>query len=169
MAKFKHCFIKDNGDYREIPYTVLFIGKERNPEYGDRYFLPLHDCLLEVPFEDYQQEYQNRRRQKYIREEADLNGEVSYHALDSEDMNGEEIIRDLYMDVENEVITQIMRTNLYQALIQLTKPELELIDALYFQGQTERRYAQEHDVAHNAVHKRKIRILGKLKKIIEKF
>jgi len=88
MAKFKNCFIKDNESYREIPYTALFIGKERNPEYANRYFLPFHGYLLEVPFEDYQEEYQDIRRLKYLQKEAQRNGEISYDALDSEEMNG---------------------------------------------------------------------------------
>ena len=168
MREFEHCFIIENGTYREISYTTLYIGTDRNPEYADRYFLPLHGCLMEVPFEDYKKEYQNRRRSKYIQEEARLNGEVSYHALENEDRNGEEILRDLYTDVENEAIMHIMCGMLRKALKKLTETELDLIEALYYHGQTERQYAKAHGILHNAVHKRKMRILGKLKKIIEK-
>ncbi len=57
---------------------------------------------------------------------------------------------------------------LRKALKELTETERELIEALYYCGMTERQYAQQHGVLHNAVHKRKMRILGKLKKIIEK-
>ncbi len=168
MREFKHCFIIENGTYREVSYSTLYIGKERNPEFADRYFLPLHGCLMEVPFEEYKEEYKVRRRCKYIHEEARLNGEVSYHALESGDKNGEEIIRDLYTDVENEAIMHIMCGMLRKALKELTETERELIEALYYCGMTERQYAQQHGVLHNAVHKRKMRILGKLKKIIEK-
>lgn len=168
MNQFKQCFIIENGTYREISYASLYIGTERNPEYADRYFLPLHGCLMEVPFEEYKKEYQNRRRCKYIQEEARLKGEVSYHALESEDKNGEEIIRDLYTDVENEAIMHIMCGMLRKALKELTETERELIEALYYHGLTERQYARAHGVLHNAVHKRKTRILSKLKKIIEK-
>jgi RNA polymerase sigma factor (sigma-70 family) len=168
MTKFKHCFVIENGTYREISYTTLYIGKERNPEYAGRYFLPIHGCLMEVPYEEYKREYQLRRRCKYIQEEAKLNGEVSYHALESEDINGEEILKDLHTDVESEAIDLMIRRALCQALKELTEAELELIEALYYRGMTERQYAGNKGVMHNAVHKRKMRILAKLKKIIEK-
>ena len=168
MAKFKHCFIKDNGAYREIPHTVLFIEKERNPEYADRYFLPFQDCLLEVPFEDYQKEYQDIRRSKYLHKEAERNGEISYDALDSDGINGEEIIRDVYVDVERDAITQIMIKNLRHAFRQLTEEERELIDSLYYQEESERQYAAVLGISQKAVNKRRRKVLGKLKALLEK-
>ena len=42
-----------------------------------------------------------------------------------------------------------------------------IIEALFFEGKTEREYAKEKEIYHNAVHKKKIRILEKLKKILE--
>ena len=49
----------------------------------------------------------------------------------------------------------------------LPSEENELIEALFFEGKTERGYAKEKGIYHNAVHKKKIRILEKLKKILE--
>ncbi len=168
MAKFKHCFIRDNGTYREIPYTTLFIDKKRNPEYANRYFLPLHGCLLEVPFEDYRKAYQAKRRQRYICEEAELHGEVSYQALDSEDMNGEEIIRDIYTDVESEAITHVLLIKLRKALRQLTEMELELINTLYFEETSEREYAAVLGISQRGLNKRRHKVLDKLRMLIEK-
>ncbi|MDD4564395.1 MAG: hypothetical protein PHE79_02830 [Eubacteriales bacterium] len=71
-VKFKHCFIVENGIYQEISYTALFIGKERNPEYANRYFLPIYGCLLEVPYEEYKREYRARRRDKYVNDIIEL-------------------------------------------------------------------------------------------------
>jgi hypothetical protein len=67
--------------------------------------------------------------------------------------------------VEQEAITRIMCERLRNALKELTEDERELIEALYYQDLTERQYTSTHSVLHNAVHKRKMRILAKLKKI----
>lgn len=168
MTQFKHCFIIENGTYREISYTTLYLGTKRNPEYADRYFLPFHGCLMEVSYEDYRKEYQLRRRWKYIHEEARLNGEVSYHALVSEDRSGEEIIRDLYTNVENEAITHIMCALLRKALKELTEVEMDLIDNLYFKGLPEREYAAALGISQKGVNKRRHKVLVKLKRLIEK-
>ncbi|MEN6314417.1 MAG: sigma-70 family RNA polymerase sigma factor [Clostridiaceae bacterium] len=164
MAKFKHCFIRDNGAYREIPYTTLFIDNERNPEYADRYFLPFNGCLLEVPFEDYRKAHKNKRRQKYIREEAELHCKVSYQALDSEEMTGEEFLRDVDTDVEAEAITSVI---LSKALQKLTDNERRLITLLYFEDLTERECAEIFEITQKGINKRKHKILGKLKNILE--
>ena len=49
---------------------------------------------------------------------------------------------------------------------QLTDDEQSLLKALYFEGLSEREYAARLGVYPNAVHKRKVRILEKLKKLI---
>lgn len=43
----------------------------------------------------------------------------------------------------------------------------QLLQALFFDGMTEREYAERAGVFRNAVHKRKARILAKLKKSME--
>lgn len=43
----------------------------------------------------------------------------------------------------------------------------DLIISLYFHNLTEREYAKRQGVYPNAIHNRKVRILGKLKKLLE--
>ncbi len=81
MAKITICFILDNGAYREIPYSEIFFEKKRNPQYAGRYFLPFHGYLMEVPFEDYKKEEQDKDRRKYLHKQARENGEISYNSL----------------------------------------------------------------------------------------
>ena len=69
---------------------------------------------------------------------------------------------------EETVLRRIEYGRLYQALALLSDDERELIERLYFQEQTERETAVQMGIYHNAVHKRKNRILKKLKKILEK-
>lgn len=70
--------------------------------------------------------------------------------------------------VEETVLRRLQYAQLHRALSLLSDDERELIDRLFFRGQTEREAAAEMGIYHNAVHKRKNRILGKLKKFFEK-
>ena len=64
---------------------------------------------------------------------------------------------------ENEIIGQFEIAMLYSGLDSLNGDERGLINALYFDGMTEREYAKEIGVTQKAVNKRKHKILEKLK------
>jgi len=169
MKKYILCFVFDKaGGYRPIPYTELMEEDgARKPEYADRYFLPLHGYLMEVRHEDYLDHYRNERRQRYIREASSRLGIVSYNALDSEDLLGEDILRDIFTNVEDSVITDILLDKLREALLDLEPEEHLIIRLIYFEGQTERQCAEVLELNSKTLHSRKKRILEKLKKIIE--
>lgn len=69
--------------------------------------------------------------------------------------------------VEDEVICKIMYKQLHEALQLLAEDERYLIVQLYFLEKTEREIAALEGIYHNAGHKRKLRILSKLKKLFE--
>ncbi|MCM1233199.1 MAG: sigma-70 family RNA polymerase sigma factor [Ruminococcus flavefaciens] len=71
--------------------------------------------------------------------------------------------------VGENVLRRHWYAQLHKALSLLSDDERELIDRLFFRGQTEREAAAEMGIYHNAVHKRKNRILGKLKNFLENF
>jgi len=87
--------------------------------------------------------------------------------LSTDDFNGEDILIDHNVDVAEEVAERMMMEKLKQSIDLLSDADRELIKALYFEGISEREYAQRMGVYHNAIHKRKIRILENLKKILE--
>ncbi len=70
--------------------------------------------------------------------------------------------------VEETVLRKLQYEQLHKALSLLPDDERELIDRLFFQGQTEREAAEYMGIYRNAVHKRKNRILKKLKNFFEK-
>lgn len=74
---------------------------------------------------------------------------------------------DRHESVEEAVLRRLSIQELYQALEQLSQSEKALIKAIFFDGKTEREYAEELGVYHNAVHTRKMRVLKKLKKVLE--
>lgn len=168
MAKIKICFILENGVYREVPYSEIYCERKRNPKYANRYFLPYHGYLMEVPLEYYEKELQNKERQKYLHKKAKQNGEMSYDALDTDEMNGEELIQDIYTDVEQSAITQSMIAKLRLAIKQLTSDEMGLVEAIYYQELSERQYAAILGISQKGINKRRHKVLAKLKKIIEK-
>ena len=71
-------------------------------------------------------------------------------------------------NVEEIAIMAVMINKLREGLKLLTKEEHELITALFYEGMTEREYAEIKGVYHNAIHKRKIRILKKLENFLKK-
>ena len=76
--------------------------------------------------------------------------------------------REETLSLDEWIIRRLEIEQLHKALNVLSEDERYLIIQLYFEERTEREVADELGVYHNAVHKQKIRILAKLKKIIEK-
>ena len=69
--------------------------------------------------------------------------------------------------VEDVVIRKLAVDKLHTALMQLTKEERDFICALFFDEKTESEVAKGLGVSQQAVHKRKNRILKKLKNFFE--
>ena len=70
-------------------------------------------------------------------------------------------------DVAEQVINQMMLDKLRDSLGLLTADEMELIRDVFYDSITERDLAKKHRVSQVAIHKRKKRILDKLKKLLE--
>ena len=49
----KRVFIISQDGYEELRYEVYCLRCEQNPEYQDKFFLPLHGMLMEVTEDDY--------------------------------------------------------------------------------------------------------------------
>lgn len=71
--------------------------------------------------------------------------------------------------VEETVLRRLQYAQLHKAISLLSDDERELIECLFFQGQTEREAAVKMGIYHNAIHKKKNRILEKLKNFLENF
>lgn len=160
-------FILKNNEYIEITLQEHEALQKTIPGYLDKRFVFLHDCLMEVSESFYTDFYRDKRRQKYLDECAVQCGTISYDMLSTDDFNGEDILIDHNVDVAEEVAERMMMEKLKQSIDLLSDADRELIKALYFEGISEREYAQRMGVYHNAIHKRKIRILENLKKILE--
>lgn len=164
----KKVFIIENGVYKEITYSELKQLEQADKSYMDKFFLPLHGMLMEVTEEAYKEYYRDKRRQKYIDERSRLNGDVSYNALDTDETLGEDVFADEKTDVEAEVINKMTVAELRKAFLLLSPDERELIKILFIDGVTERKASEIYGVSQVAIHKRKNKILAKLKEFLEK-
>lgn len=70
-------FIICGDGYTEITPAEHQMRQESDSTYRCKYFIPLHGMLMEVCEKDYTDYYRAKRRQKYVRECALKNGEIS--------------------------------------------------------------------------------------------
>lgn len=136
--------------------------------------------FIEVSEEVYQVYMQGDRKMRYF--ETDLKTERTMLAEDGTVQRiipSREDSLDRLMDdnarqfsdasesVEDAVLRKLAEDELHRALEKLTDEEYALVYALFFEGKTERAYAKELGVAQVTVHKKKQRILKKLKEILK--
>lgn len=165
-AKSK-CFVFSKNGYEEITYSELCLRKDTDIRYQKKKFVPLHGMLMEVTPEQYANFYRTKNRQRYLDRRSAENGDISIDMLTTDDFNGADILIDTAEPVDEKVIRKVMTDKLTCCLSLLSEDEQELIRKLFYEGLTEREYAAEKGIYHNAVHKKKMRILEKLKKLVE--
>ena len=68
---------------------------------------------------------------------------------------------------EDAVIERFEYEELYSCLDQLAPDERALIDALFFEGLTEREYAETLGISKTALHARKVRVLANLRNMLD--
>lgn len=164
-AKAK-CFILSSDGYEEITYSELCRRRDIDETYKTKKFIPLHGMLMEVTPEQYIDFYRLRNRQRYLDKRSAEKGDISIDMLTMSGFNGVDILIS-GVDIAEQVTNQMMLDKLRDGLGLLTEDEMELIEALFYKGMTEREYAQKNGVYHNAIHKKKMRILRKLKTFLE--
>ena len=97
----------------------------------------------------------------------------SYQAIASgegDEMTGEDLLHDPDTDVEETVIIRIMKDKLRIAVMSLDEHERHLIEKMFLTAHpmTEEEYARLTGKNRGTIHYQKIRILGKLKSLLEK-
>ena len=133
------------------------------------YRIKVQGQLVPVSEEVYVTYHRMKRRETYLGERDTANGVFYYSSMDTTETTGEDGIPDLISPrVEDLVVDKLIAEKLQQCLAQLSKEEQELIYALFFRGISERQWSSETGLHYMTIHDRKIKILGKLKKMIEK-
>lgn len=98
------------------------------------------------------------RKRREVR--ADMERSLDVFLNDGFDIPSDDALVDEI--VEDKLLLDMLLT----ALEELTADERSLIDALFYQEKSEREVANQNGISHQAVHKKKARILEKLKKLL---
>ena len=126
----------------------VFEKSDRKMEY-QQYDLKVERC--QINYEKKSVTYTPSREDSYDR----LLEENRQFAIESE-------------SVEDSAIKAVMVEKMPNCLKLLTKEEQKLIIKLFFKGMSERQLSAETGIHSMTIHNRKIKILGKLKKLMEK-
>lgn len=163
----KKVFVLENNSYIEISSKEFFNRKKLNKEYEKKRFIFLHGMLMEVSENVYREFYKEERRQRYLEEAAEENHVLLYDSLTTDELNGEAAMMDPGMSVVDIVEQKMLKEELIRGIQQLDAEEQELLRLVYFEEMTERVIAAKYGVSQVAIHKKKAKVLGKLKKILE--
>lgn len=133
-----------------------------------KYYIPTPQGVIEVPYDVYYA-YWHMARQERGQEESDRqHGVYSYDALDTNEMLGIESVPDLDRpSVEELALTKVIREWLRRCIALLPKGERELIQALYYDGRSEREYSRRLGISQKAVNKRRSKVLKHLGKMMK--
>lgn len=169
MVKYapKKVFVLEYGKYIEISYEEFCQREEADTTYKDKLFILLHGMLMEVTANDYFEFHKDKRRQKYIDERSAKNGDFSYDMLTTDDFSGEEILIDDNEDIAAEVVNKILLDKLRDSILLLSADEQRLVREIFFEELSERTLAEKYGISQVAIHKRKVKILNKLKKLLD--
>ncbi len=127
-------------------------------------YIRVRGKLVTVTEEVYLAYYRQDRKARFSQEKHQKQGVVSFHDLDTDEMSGEEAIPDLNASsVEDVVEGKLMAEQLHRCLALLPEGEQKLLHALYFEGQSERKYAKSIGISQNAVNKQRHKVLSKLR------
>ncbi len=132
-----------------------------------KYLIRVKGELVEVSKEVYLIYHKMKRRALYLIEREKVHQVCLFSNLDSDEITGEEMIPDMDSDSVEYIATKtLMADRLHECLKILNQRDRVLIPILFFDGKTEREAAEIYGVSHVAIHKKRVRILERLRKII---
>ena len=130
----------------------------------DKYIIKVEGKLVEVTPEVYYAYFRMERQERWQEEKQQGHAVMSYDALDDGETVGVEVVPDLTTpSMEEAVMTREIHEKLHRALDALPKAERELIQAIYFDGFTEKEYAVSSGLSQQGVSYRLRKILSKLR------
>lgn len=130
----------------------------------EKYFIPIEGKLIEVEENVYIAYYKMGRRERYLEERDKDNGVLSYDALDNNGMVGLEMFEDpSVQSLEDMALTKELVEQLHRCIDMLPKAERELIQAIYFDGMTDKDYSKSINKTQPAVSYRHKKTLSKLR------
>ena len=160
-------YIKESGGYVELSYTDFCRRRQIDQTYMDKLFIPVQGCLLEVVREQYTDFYRDKERWRYLQKLDTRNSLLSLEGFTDSEGNVLDFIVDEAVDVSETVIHAVMADRLKAVLHLLSDGEQALIQAIFFDGLSEREVGLRLGLTQSVVNKRKAKIFAKLRKMIE--
>lgn len=133
-----------------------------------RYYWKMNGHLYEVSKEQYFEYRKEQDQHNYLKKNEQEAVTLSLDALGTEGTSGDVFIADERVNIEEKVVHKLMLEKLKDAISKLSAEELLLIGLLYSQLKSERETALLLGISQKAVNKRKFKLLGQLKKFMEK-
>ena len=121
---------------------------------------------MEVSEDAYKAFYKDKRRQKYLNERSNDNGDFSYDMLTTDEFNGEDILVDEVADTAGEAEKHLLLDKLRTALFKLSEEERTLLVQYYSERMSECELSDIYKISQQAVSKRVRKILAKLKNLM---
>ena len=130
----------------------------------EKYMIKVEGKLVEVTPDVYYAYFRMERQERWQEEKQQGHAVMSYDALDDGETVGVEVVPDLTTpSMEEAVMTREIHEKLHRAVDALPKAERELIQAIYFDGFTEKEYAVSSGLSQQGVSYRLRKILSKLR------
>ena len=130
----------------------------------EKYMIKVEGKLMTVTQDGYYTYHRMERQERWQEEKQQGHAVMSYDALDDGETVGVEVVPDLTTpSMEEAVMTREIHEKLHRALDALPKAERELIQAIYFDGFTEKEYAVSSGLSQQGVSYRLRKILSKLR------
>ena len=135
---------------------------------SDNYYITIDREKVFVSEEVYKTYRQMKRQERTQTEKDARNGLISYEMFTTETMQGEDLLCDpLQLSVEETALSAVMCCKLYMCLDKLSPEERELVNRIYFLGYSLRQLSAETGIPYMTIQHRKVKILAKLKKLME--
>ena len=108
------------------------------------------------------------RRERYLEERDQANGVMSYDALDHDGVVGQEMFQDPGgSSLEDLELAKELIEQLHRCIDMLPKAERELIQAIYFDGLSDREYSRRINKTQPTVSGRHKKVLSKLRMLMK--
>lgn len=134
-----------------------------------KYYIRVPEALVEVTEDVYKAFWTMERHAKTLEEKDTRNHVFSYDAFDTDDMLGAELFPDqTSSSMEDQVIAEMMAAKLRRCIALLPEEDQKLIQAIYYEGTTEKDTGEQFGISQKAVSKRLHQILQKLQILINR-
>lgn len=134
----------------------------------EKYVIKVQGDLIEVSKEVYYAYFRMERQERWQEEKKKEHNVLSYDALDNGEMEGRASIPDLTcFTLEDLIMVRDLHDRLHNAISVLPIEERNLILAIYFDGKSERDYANQQGCSQNKVYKQRKKILSKLRLVLD--